>query len=84
MGLKDELLLYMLRRENKRDEEHEAEVIDALCKKMDALSIRLLSRIREIIRDTNFEDDVCFEKIEAIVCLFEEYGISAGARHDFG
>ena len=84
MELKDELLLYTLRRENKRDEKHEAQVLTALCKKIDTLSVRLLREIREIIRDPNLDDDVCFEKIEEIVCLFEEYGIAAGTRHDFG
>ncbi len=84
MELRDELLLYTLRLENKRDEKHEAQVIATLCKKIDTLSLRLLARIREIIRDPDLDDGACFEKIEEIVCLFEEYGIAAGTRHDFG
>ena len=30
------------------------------------------------------EDNDCFSKIEAIVCLLEEMGIDTGNRHDFG
>ena len=51
---------------------------------MCSIPLRLLARIREIIRDPDLDDGACFEKIEEIVCLFEEYGIAAGTRHDFG
>ena len=84
MELMDEILLYILRQENKRDEAHEARVIAALRRNTESFSYRMLEQIRNIIRDTHFDDDECFEKIEAIVCLFEEHGIDTGSRHDFG
>ena len=44
----------------------------------------VLSRIREILADDNFEDLECFERIERIVCEMESLGIDCGGRHDFG
>ena len=43
-----------------------------------------LCRIKSIIEDVNLSDETCFEKIEEIVCLFEELGSNGGDRHDFG
>lgn len=43
-----------------------------------------LEQIKEIIEDDTLEDAACFEKIERIVCAFEEMGIAGGSRHDFG
>ena len=45
---------------------------------------RTLKKILEIIRDDTLSDDICFHKIEAIISLYEELGISTGSRHDFG
>lgn len=44
----------------------------------------LLKRIQTILEDNSLDDKDCFEKIESIVCLFEEIGSDCGARHDFG
>ena len=44
----------------------------------------LLERIKTIFEDDNLDDETCFEKIESIVCLFEEIGSDCGSRHDFG
>ena len=44
----------------------------------------LLERIKKIVEDDSLDDNACFEKIESIVCLFEEIGSDCGARHDFG
>ena len=44
---------------------------------------RVLKRIKAILEDDNIEDKECFERIESIVCLFEEVGTDCGARHDF-
>ena len=44
----------------------------------------LLERIKTILEDDNLDDETCFEKIESIVCLFEELGCDCGTRHDFG
>ena len=45
---------------------------------------RMLLKIRDILADETLNDEACFQKIEAIVSLFEEMGISPGERHDFG
>ncbi|MDD6408256.1 MAG: hypothetical protein PUF98_00560 [Oscillibacter sp.] len=45
---------------------------------------RMLLKIRDILADETLNDEACFQKIEAIVSLFEEMGISPGGRHDFG
>ena len=45
---------------------------------------RMLWKIRDILADDTLSDEECFRKIEAIVSLLEETGISSGGRHDFG
>ena len=45
---------------------------------------RMLLKIRDILADEALSDEACFHKIEAIVSLLEEAGISSGGRHDFG
>ena len=45
---------------------------------------RMLLKIRDILADETLNDEACFHKIEAIVSLLEEAGISSGGRHDFG
>lgn len=45
---------------------------------------RILWKIRDILADETLSDETCFRKIEAIVSLLEEAGISPGGRHDFG
>ena len=45
---------------------------------------RVLLRIRDILADDSLSDERCFQKIEAVVTLLEELGISCGGRHDFG
>ncbi|MBR7142847.1 MAG: hypothetical protein IKD06_04850 [Clostridia bacterium] len=44
----------------------------------------VLERIKVILEDDSLDDKECFEKIESLVCLFEEIGNDCGARHDFG
>ena len=46
--------------------------------------LEILERIRQIIADDSLDDPECFQRIERIVCVLEEYGIDCGARHDFG
>ncbi len=48
---------------------------------VDTDAIKILSEIQKVICDEDYSD---FEAIEAIVCIFEEYKIDFGARHDFG
>ena len=40
---------------------------------------RTLKKILEIIRDDTLSDEICFHKIEAIISLYEELGISTAA-----
>lgn len=47
-------------------------------------SSRALWKIREILADDTVDDPECFRRIEAIVSLLEDLGISCGGRHDFG
>ena len=47
----------------------------------DSTAIHALSEIREVIQNNSLSD---FEAVESIVCIFEKYNISTGARHDFG
>ncbi|WP_209344536.1 hypothetical protein [Flavonifractor sp. AGMB03687] len=51
---------------------------------VEASSYQALCQIREILRDDSLSDPECFEKIERIVCLFEQIGSNCGSRHDFG
>ena len=44
----------------------------------------LLEKIKAALEDENLDDKDCFERIERVVCLFEEIGIGCGTRHDFG
>ena len=43
-----------------------------------------LKKIQEILKDDSLSDSDCFQKIEAIVNVFESIGASCGTRHDFG
>lgn len=43
-----------------------------------------LERIKKILEDGSLEDAECFQKIEAIVAVFETLGSDGGNRHDFG
>ena len=73
MQLNEEILIYLLKRENldlKRD-------FDSEC-------YRALAEIRDIIRDDTLNDEDCFLKIEKIVSIFEEIDSGGGVRHDFG
>ena len=45
---------------------------------------RMLLKIRDILADEALSDEACFQKIEAIISLLEEAGISSDGRHDFG
>lgn len=42
-----------------------------------------LKQIQMILKDDNLNDKECFQKIEAIVSMFEEIGSDCGCRHDF-
>lgn len=43
-----------------------------------------LTQIKGILVDENLDDPTCFQKIEAIVKVFEDMGSDGGGRHDFG
>ncbi len=48
---------------------------------VDSRALACLKEIQAVIQDENLDD---FYAIEAIVSVFEKYGIDAGTRHDFG
>lgn len=54
-----------------------------LLKLLECRSYQALHEIKRILEDDSLRDPECFEKIEAIVCLFEELGSGCGNRHDF-
>ena len=54
-----------------------AEIVELKC-------YQTLCKIQEIVRDDTLEDDECFDRIERIICEFEEVGSDGGVRHDFG
>lgn len=45
---------------------------------------KALQQIKEILGDGALDDAECFEKIEQIVCVFEQMGSGGDGRHDFG
>ena len=45
---------------------------------------RALRHIQKILADDTLDDPECFHRIEAIVSLLEDMGLSCGGRHDFG
>ena len=53
------------------------------CLASDAAS-RALRSIQEILADDAMDDPECFHRIEAIVSLLEDMGLSCGGRHDLG
>ena len=54
-----------------------AEIIEGKC-------YQTLQQIREILDDHTLSDESCFERIEQIICAFEQLGSDGGSRHDFG
>lgn len=52
------------------------------CLTADASS-RALRRIQQILSDGALSDQDCFQKIEEVVTLMEELGLSCCGRHDF-
>ena len=46
-------------------------------------AIALISQIQTVLNDENLDDPECFHRIEAIVELFHEAGLST-TRHDWG
>ncbi len=47
----------------------------------DTVATNALSEIQNVIQNDDISD---FEAIEQIVCIFDKYKITTGARHDFG
>lgn len=44
----------------------------------------MLKQIKAILEDDTLEDPACFQRIEAIMGIFEGLGIAIANRHDFG
>jgi len=51
---------------------------------VEGVCYKALLQIKDILGDGALDDAECFEKIEQIVCLFEQIGSSGNGRHDFG
>ncbi|MBQ8342059.1 MAG: hypothetical protein IJY22_06785 [Clostridia bacterium] len=82
MELYQEVLTYMFGHLNTSEQR---EALGAVIREgVNAQCFRILQEIRAVVRDTTLEDPQCFEKIEQIVSIFEQYALDAGARHDFG
>lgn len=65
--------------------QHEGAIMDSDIERLfEKECYLMLERIKAILEDNSLDDKDCFEKIESIVCLFEEIGVHCGARHDFG
>ena len=47
---------------------------------IDFVAVKILYEVQNIIQNEKYS---VFEAIEAIVCVFEKYGIDFGGRHDF-
>lgn len=60
-----------------RQEQDISNIIEGTC-------YQALKRIKAVLEDDLLDDQECFQKIEEIVCIFEEIGSSGGNRHDFG
>lgn len=56
-------------------------VVERLAKEQ---CVQALKEIRAVLNDDALEDPECFARIEKIVEIYEELGIGAGSRHDFG
>ena len=54
-----------------------AQIVEGKC-------YRALQQIKSIIADEALDDEMCFEKIEEIVRVFEQLGSTGDGRHDFG
>ena len=45
-------------------------------------SVRALAEIHRVL-DEDTPDEICFEKIERVIKVYEAIGADGGARHDF-
>lgn len=43
-------------------------------------AVEVINGIKKVLSNDTLSD---FDAIEEIVCIFEEYGIDTGGRHDF-
>lgn len=51
---------------------------------VDQKSYQALRQIKEILTNPTLDDPACFQKIEEIVRVFEQYDPTGLTRHDFG
>ena len=56
--------------------EQAAEIIQSRCYQM-------LCQIRAALDEPNMNDAACFQRIEEIIEIFEQYGSDGGCRHDY-
>lgn len=82
MNLYQEILADILSREEIRIEF--PNLTHPVAELVEMRSYQTLNRIKEILENDELDDPDCFQKIEAIVCAFEQIGSGGGNRHDFG
>ena len=80
MALYEDILKCDFHEQDRMSEEQ----MELICKIVEGVCYQTLQHIKSILEDDSLEDEACFEKIEAIVCLFEEIDSGCGTRHDFG
>lgn len=51
---------------------------------METQCYTMLKQIKAVLEDDTLEDPACFQRIEAIMSIFEGLGIAIANRHDFG
>ncbi len=49
---------------------------------INSTALTALNEIACVIQNMDIEDD--FDIVEEIICIFQKYNLSPGARHDFG
>ena len=82
MDLNKEILIKLLEKETlnikfENFTHNPTEIVELKC--YDALK-----KIKAILENDSFNDIECFNKIEEIICVFEDLGSGCGTRHDFG
>lgn len=55
--------------------------MDDIAEYIEGKALDALQEIQDVLNNGRLSD---FEAVEAIVCIFEEYGLRGGCIHDFG
>ncbi|MBQ9735374.1 MAG: hypothetical protein IJV96_01140 [Clostridia bacterium] len=80
MELWQEILSYLLTEERVKIYFPQMKRIERVFEKT---CYKALCEIKEVLKNPALTDTDCFNRIEEIVCIFENIGCSCGSRHDF-